>query len=193
MSSIIEESLRLTLVSHAATAAMRRGQLPDGDDLDRRGVDAVQSWPGRSLLPKTPSVFVSPVPCAISTARALGLDGRQEEALAEMDFGRWRGCQFKDLAESQPAALQDWLSNADMDSHGGESFSRLSQRVSSWMDSLSAKDEVVAITHASVIRAAIIHALGCPVSSFRHIEISPLAMVRLVRSRRGWIWSPSSS
>jgi len=89
--------------------------------------------------------------------------------------------------------LQDWLSNADMDSHGGESFSELSQRVSSWMDSLSAKGEVVAITHASIMRAAIIHALGCSVSSFRHIEIGPLTVVRLVRSRKGWIWSPSSS
>ncbi|MFM0730020.1 histidine phosphatase family protein [Paraburkholderia sediminicola] len=51
---------------------------------------------------------------------------------------------------------------------------------------------VVAVTHASVIRAAIVHALGASPAVFPRIEIAPLSMVELRRSRRGWTWWPAS-
>ncbi|MDI7047409.1 histidine phosphatase family protein, partial [Escherichia coli] len=51
---------------------------------------------------------------------------------------------------------------------------------------------VVAVTHAPVIRAAIVHALGASPAIFSRIEIAPLSMIELRRSRRGWIWWPAS-
>ncbi|NPT53100.1 histidine phosphatase family protein [Paraburkholderia elongata] len=51
---------------------------------------------------------------------------------------------------------------------------------------------VVAVTHAPVIRAAIVHALGASPDVFSRIEIAPLAIVELRRSRRGWTWWPAS-
>jgi broad specificity phosphatase PhoE len=51
---------------------------------------------------------------------------------------------------------------------------------------------VVAVTHAPVIRAAIVHALGASPVVFPRIEIAPLSMVELRRSRRGWTWWPAS-
>ncbi|MDI7065210.1 histidine phosphatase family protein, partial [Klebsiella pneumoniae] len=51
---------------------------------------------------------------------------------------------------------------------------------------------VVAVTHAPVIRAAIVHALGASPAIFSRIEIAPLSMIELRRSRCGWIWWPAS-
>ncbi|CAE6827817.1 histidine phosphatase family protein [Paraburkholderia haematera] len=51
---------------------------------------------------------------------------------------------------------------------------------------------VVAVTHAPLIRAAIVHALGASPDVFSRIEIAPLSMVELRRSRRGWTWWPAS-
>ena len=44
----------------------------------------------------------------------------------------------------------------------------------------------------AVIRAAIIHALGASPAIFSRIEITPLSMIELRRSRRGWTWWPAS-
>lgn len=51
---------------------------------------------------------------------------------------------------------------------------------------------VIAVTHAPVIRAAIVHVLGASPASFPRIEIAPLSMVELRHSRRGWTWWPAS-
>ncbi|SIO71237.1 Broad specificity phosphatase PhoE [Burkholderia sp. GAS332] len=51
---------------------------------------------------------------------------------------------------------------------------------------------IVAVTHAPVIRAAIVHALGASSAIFPRIEIAPLSIVELRHSRRGWTWWPSS-
>ncbi|MFM0504764.1 histidine phosphatase family protein [Paraburkholderia caffeinilytica] len=51
---------------------------------------------------------------------------------------------------------------------------------------------VVAITHAQVIRAAIVHTLGASPAVFPRIEIAPLSMIELRHSRRGWTWWPAS-
>lgn len=190
MSTIRDGQLRLTLVSHAATAAMRRGQMPDDDLPDQRGLDDARGWPGRDDLPAGAKVFTSPAPCAIATAQALGLQGEICPALAEMDLGRWRGQRLNALAQDEPEALQAWLSDPDMDAHGGESFSALLRRVGAWMDAL-AGGEVVAVTHAPVMRAALLHALAAPPSSFRHVEIAPLSVLRLAHGPRGWTWSPA--
>ncbi|MFM0208269.1 histidine phosphatase family protein [Paraburkholderia sediminicola] len=53
-------------------------------------------------------------------------------------------------------------------------------------------EHVVAITHAPVIRAAIVHALEASPAVFPRIEIAPLSMVELRHSRRGWTWWPAS-
>ncbi|MCC8405954.1 histidine phosphatase family protein [Paraburkholderia sp. MMS20-SJTN17] len=45
---------------------------------------------------------------------------------------------------------------------------------------------IVAITHALLLRAAIVHALGASPAVFRRIEFAPLSVVELRHSRRGW-------
>ncbi|CAE6690092.1 histidine phosphatase family protein [Paraburkholderia aspalathi] len=200
--------IRLLLISHASTAAMRAGRFPADDPLDARGLAEAAAARARLSIPDDAAVFVSPAVCARDTASALGLGAAAsvDERLADMDYGRWHGRRLADLAVEAPHDLAAWTHDPDAAAHGGESFSQLVKRVGQWLDALNGAlsdtlsegvipgntHNVVAVTHAPVIRAAIVHALGAPPAVFPRIEIAPLSMVELRRARRGWTWWPAS-
>lgn len=200
--------IRLLLISHASTAAMRAGRFPADDPLDARGLAEAAAARARLSIPDDAAVFVSPAVCARDTASALGLGAAAsfDEGLADMDYGLWHGRRLADLAVEAPHDLAAWTHDPDAAAHGGESFSQLVKRVGQWLDALNGAlrdtlsegvipgntHNVVAVTHAPVIRAAIVHALGAPPAVFPRIEIAPLSMVELRRSRRGWTWWPAS-
>jgi broad specificity phosphatase PhoE len=192
---------RLLLISHAATAAMRSGRFPADDALDERAVTAAVAL--RERLPAMDTEVIalcSPALCARETARALGLTAQASEALADMDYGRWRGLPLVEIGVAEQAALAAWISDpvADPAPHGGESFNAVLARVGAWLDMLGNADapvtgSVIAVTHASVIRAAIMYAIGAAPQSFSRIEVAPLSVVELRHSKRGWTWWPAQS
>ncbi|AXE95542.1 UNVERIFIED_ORG: broad specificity phosphatase PhoE [Burkholderia sp. 1263] len=199
---------RLLLVSHASTPAMRAGRFPADDPLDARGLAEAQAARQRLAIADAAAVFVSPAVCARDTALALGLAATVHTALAEIDYGDWQGRRLADLANEAPQHLAAWLRDPDFAAHGGESFSQLVKRLGEWLDALDGAisegttgttsaprqnpRNVVAITHAPVIRAALVHALGASPAVFPRIEIAPLSAVELRRSSRGWTWWPAS-
>ncbi|MGF6777275.1 histidine phosphatase family protein [Paraburkholderia sp. GAS334] len=186
---------RLLLVSHAATRAMRVGAFPADDPLDARGLAEIEAWRERAqIVAQAARVFRSDATCVREMAEALGLKTEAAPALADVDCGEWRGRRLSDLAAEEPDALAAWTRSPDAAPPGGESFGMVLARVGAWLDALQPAhdgDALVAITHAVVIRAAIIYALGAPASAFRRIEIAPLSIVELRRSRdRSWVWWP---
>jgi broad specificity phosphatase PhoE len=195
-------NLRLLLVSHAPTAAMRAGRFPADDPLDARGLDEAQAARARLSFADNASAFVSPAACARETALALGFAAKVDAALSDIDYGKWRGQRLNDLAAQTPDALAAWTLDPDATPHGGESFSQAVKRIGKWLDAIDvapdgashAVHDVVAVTHAPLVRAAIVHVLGTSPEVFSRIEIPPLAVVELQRSqRRGWTWRPASS
>jgi len=181
------------MLSHAATKAMRSGRFPADDALDERAVAATQAWNPHMALPAQAAVFVSPAACTRASAELLGLNAQIAPLLAEIDHGRWRGERLADIAAAEPEALAAWIRDPDMASHGGESFSAALKRVGAWLDGLNRNANVIVISHASIMRAAIIHALDVAPTTFSHIEIAPLSVVQLRRSARGWIWLPGQA
>lgn len=199
-------AIRLLLVSHAATAAMRAARFPADDALDSRGLGDIELARERLVHALADALadaeaeveasavsFVSPARCARETARALGLTPSIVDALADVDYGSWRGLKLAEVAAATPQALASWTQDPDARPPGGESFSELVQRVGTWLDALTANDtpRAIAVTHAWVMRAAIVHALGVPSSGFARIEIAPLSVVELRRTVRGWTWWPA--
>ncbi|MFM0045837.1 histidine phosphatase family protein [Paraburkholderia sediminicola] len=192
--------IRLLLISHASTAAMRAARFPADDPLDARGLAEAGAARARLSIPDDATVFVSPAVCARDTASALGFSAAVHKGLADMDYGLWHGRRLADLAVEAPQDLGAWTHDPDAAAHGGESFSQLVKRVGLWLDALdNASSEepcntqnVIAITHAPVIRAALVYALGASPAVFSRIEIAPLSTVELRRSRRGWTWWPAS-
>lgn len=187
---------RLLLVSHAATPAMRAARFPANDPLDARGLAEAAAAQTHLSLPPDAAAFVSPATCARETAAALALNATLATELADLDYGAWHGKRLADLAAEAPHELAAWTRDPEADAHGGESFSGLVKRVGRWLDSRAAASDaartVIGVTHAPVVRAAIVHALGASPDLFRRIEIGPLSVIELRHSARGWTWWPAS-
>jgi broad specificity phosphatase PhoE len=180
---------RLKLLCHASTAAVRTSTFPADEPLDDQGRQKLAAFP--NPLRHSDRCFTSPALRARQTAEALGLTATIEPALGDCDYGQWTGRTFEEVQAQQPQAMAEWIGDPEATPHGGESIAALIARVSNWLDAQSAAPgAVVAVTHASVMRAAIVCALKAEPRSFWHIDIAPLSLVRL--SGHGGRWTLAS-
>jgi broad specificity phosphatase PhoE len=124
---------------------------------------------------------------ARQTAAALSLDPIVNPPLRDCDYGRWAGRTLTDVQTEEPAKIALWLSDAKAAPHGGEALSDLFQRVAAWMNQrIPEKGRTIAVTHVAVIRAALLHVLQAPASSFWRIDIEPLSVVKLRSDGTRW-------
>lgn len=179
---------RLTLLCVPATAALRAGRFPAGTADD--GLDSTQQDSVAALCPLPDAfdrVLCSPARCATDTARALGRLPDVDPVLREVDYGRWAGQSLKDIAEAEPEAASAWLADPDVAPHGGESLNAAIARVAAWAahHDWSATHTLV-VTHASVIRALLLHGLRMPAHAYRQFDIAPLTLTALSVGRDPW-------
>ena len=180
----------LILISHAVTNAVRAASFPGDECLD----PPLVSLPGaKAEIEKWGTinqVFIGPEQRAIQTARALqlGVELTVDPALRECDYGRWSGQKIRVVGEEEPEAIAAWITSPDVCPHGGESISDLLGRVAAWLDcKTSIGGRILAITHPSVIRAAMVHALVAQSHSFWHLDVEPLSMLDLRGTPGRWI------
>ncbi|MGC4812088.1 histidine phosphatase family protein [Micromonospora sp. DT228] len=183
----------LRLVAHGHTVALRRARFGGPDDgLDEGGLRAARALAHDGAdRPGHPSAGTacrsSPAAAATQTADALGLLPTIEPALADCDYGDWTGRALEEIAVEQPRALHEWLSAPDRAPHGGESVTTVRDRVGRWLDGQrAAGGRIVAVTHPLVLRVAVVHALDLPVSTYRQVDVEPLAIVRLTSQGTRW-------
>jgi broad specificity phosphatase PhoE len=174
---------RLLLVPHAATAATRAAAFARGDEPLEAGGRAAAARLA-DALPARCSVLAAPARACRETAEAAGLGPvALEPALADCDWGAWAGRTLADVA----AGLAAWRTDPAARPHGGESLVTLAARVGGWLDAQAALDgTAVAITHAAVVRAALVHALGAPFEAFWRIDAAPLSVTELHAPERRW-------
>jgi broad specificity phosphatase PhoE len=165
-------SARLTLVAHASTAATSRAAFGDGEGLERRGAVAAAS--AANALRRVNRAVCSPAPAAVETAAALGLSPTPNPALGDWFLGDWRGRTLDEVVADAPAAAATWLADPDAAPHGGETLSALVARVAEWLAGQDGEGHTVAVTHAAVVRAAVIATLGAPATGFWRIDVAPL-------------------
>jgi broad specificity phosphatase PhoE len=176
---------RLDLLAHGASEATRVARFPDDEALEPSAVGALEALRGR-LRPYA-QVLTSPARAARETAAALGFDAEVEMALRDCDYGRWRGLASKDVAKREPDAFAAWLGDPDAAPHGGESLAALIERTRAWLtQALAREGATLAVTHASVVRAAIVNALGAGSSAFARIDVAPLSLARLSGRAGRW-------
>jgi broad specificity phosphatase PhoE len=176
---------RLDLLAHGATAATRGARFAGDEALEASVVRALEAMRGR--LSPYARVLTSPIRGARETAEALGLEAEVETALADCDYGRWRGLAAKAIAEREPDGFAAWLGDPAAAPHGGESFASLIERTSAWLARSLARDgATLAVTHASVVRAAMVNALGGAPTAFFRIDVAPLALMRLSGREGRW-------
>ena len=190
--------VRLTLVSHGMTDALRQARFPLDEPITDSARDALSaSTLSPSALTRPDLAFRGPERRARQTALALGIDCSTAPELADLDHGSWAGHSMGQIADTD---LLDWLVDPAAAPHGGESVAALLGRVRGWLAGLAgladtvastpgsgAGPGVLAVTHPSVIRAAVTCALDAPAAAFWRIDIAPAT--RTVLHGRGQRWT----
>ena len=85
---------------------------------------------------------------------------------------------LRSWSEIDADALAAWQTDPAAAPHGGESIATLFERTREFLSSLQ-EGSTIAVTHASVMRAAVAIALDAPLLSFWKIDIAPLARATL--------------
>ncbi|MFC4308878.1 histidine phosphatase family protein [Steroidobacter flavus] len=105
----------------------------------------------------------------------------------ELDFGHWSGQTFNELA--QDPAWRRWNEQrATAATPAGERIGDVQARVVRHLDRLRQTfpgRPMVLVTHAEVIRAALLHWLQAPVDAYRRLAISPASISRVSLSDWG--------
>jgi broad specificity phosphatase PhoE len=105
----------------------------------------------------------------------------------DCDYGRWSGQSLDALQAEEPLAVAQWLDDPQAAPPGGESLRQVLDRVATWLEAESRQPrKTIVITHAAVIRAAIIHAIGAPPRSFWRIDVAPLSRTTLTVREGRW-------
>ncbi|MFE3093906.1 histidine phosphatase family protein [Streptomyces sp. NPDC059248] len=180
--------VRVTLLTAAATAAVRAARFDAGEEPDEPGRAAARAAAGR--VPRAGRILTGPsARCRVTCAElGLGREAEAETALADWDLGRWRGRGLDETAEAEPDAIAAWLGDPAAAPHGGETLLALRDRVGGWLDGLAHRpgDRVLAIAEPAVVRAAVLHALDLPPRVFWRLDAPPLALTRLSGDGRRW-------
>ena len=180
---------RLTLFCHASTEATRVARFPADEALDARGEAGLSAvapaW--RPIAMRAGRRLTAPALRARQTAAALQGEFVEDPRLRDQDYGSWTGLGLADVEARDPQAAAHWIADPASAPHGGERLLDLLGRVAAFMVEAAARGgRVAAVTHAAVIRAAVVHAVAAGPSGFWHIEVPPLARVDLSHDGRRW-------
>jgi broad specificity phosphatase PhoE len=184
------------LVRHAAHALIDQvllGRL-DGVELSEVGRQQAEEVCDRLRSFHVTCVQSSPRQRTLETAaviaRCRGLCVERFSALDEIDYGCWSGRSFGEL--ERDAEWQRWnRTRAQARPPRGETMSEVQARVISHLGRMHARQQggsVVLVTHAEVIRCALLYALALPVAEWWRLEIPPGSVTRLeIRSPTRYI------
>ncbi len=180
---------RITLISHAATAAVRRAAFPLDEPIEPRELEKLRSigW----IPPRVRQVYAGPEQRTRQTAMAMGLDPILSAELKDLDYSSWRGKSLDEVQSTDPDGVRRWLTDIDAAPHGGESIQNFLTRIECWLAGQHGFGHILAVTHPAVIRAAVVLTLQAPARSFWRID-SPPSSITDLRSN-GQFWSLRSS
>ncbi|MFB9322938.1 histidine phosphatase family protein [Cryptosporangium minutisporangium] len=179
---------RITLLTHPATAATRATAFPPDEPLPPDGVAAARAAAVGLAGYRSAGWRCGPSLRCRQTVAALGAtEVAVEDGLDECDYGSWRGRSLEDVAASDPAGVDAWLTDPDAAPHGGESVRDLLHRVTKWLDATAAGPaRTVAVTHPSVVKAALVVALSAPPAAFWRLDVAPLTRTDLSGRPGAW-------
>lgn len=179
---------RLYLVRHGAHALVDRVLVgrTAGVHLSRRGHIEAKRVAWRLRCEGLTAVHSSPRERALQTAgyiaAAAGLHIKIAPELDEADFGAWAGRAFSEL--EQDPLWADWnRRRGKARPPGGESMQEIQLRIVTYLDQLAADHahaRIALVSHAEVIRAALLHQLRLGLDDFHNIEVKPASVSQLV-------------
>jgi probable phosphoglycerate mutase len=128
------------------------------------------------------AIYCSPLSRCVETARAVahdlnGMVLRPDGDLNDIDYGKWQGRSFAEIAAVHPREFDAWRNKPDtVEFPAGESLHKLQSRVVNRVKelvSLHGSETFVVVGHDSVNRVLLLHVLGLPLSRYWRIGQSP--------------------
>jgi broad specificity phosphatase PhoE len=133
------------------------------------------------------AIYSSPRERTQETAKAIadasGLDTVETaDELDEIDFGPWSGKTFEELDRDD--TWRRWNSvRALARTPGGETMLDVQSRILRLIERLGLRHvdgRLVLVSHADVIKTAVIHVLGMPLDAWQRFEISPASITTII-------------
>jgi probable phosphoglycerate mutase len=132
-------------------------------------------------------LYSSPLERALETAapiaEALGLKVEVRDALGEIRYGEWTGKRFADLDRDPRWRIFNQYRSGTRPP-GGETMLEAQVRIAGELECLRARhpdETIAAVSHADIIRAALVHYAGMPIDLYHRLAIDPasFSIVRL--------------
>jgi len=194
------QTTRFWLIRHALVDAEARRFLYG--DRDVAICEVTMAGQGRAYaalghrLPRAAVWLVSPLSRTVRTALAIFAAGYPEQplivepGLIEQSFGVLHGTEGTRLAERLSLPAHDFwpVSHAERPDEG-ESFEDVILRVGAVIERLAtthAGQDIVAVCHGGVIRAAMAHALGIGGDSALRLTVDNISLTRIERRGQAW-------
>ncbi len=179
------------LIRHAETAENVAGRFLGRSDpsLTPDGVAAAARL-APAFGPTAGSLVVtSPARRARETASALGLgEPVVDDAFREVDFGDWEGLTQEEVAARDPEGFAAFSQGDIAGFPGGETIAAARART---VDAVGRhrSDQLVVVTHATVVRVLVAGLLGLPVERYRSLLGRPanLSWTELEATADGWM------
>jgi broad specificity phosphatase PhoE len=184
--------LELLLLCHAATRAMKTGCFPTGEESADADAGTPEQAPVRADA--ATRVISSPARAARETAARIAHTFDIDSAFDDLDYGRWRGLSIRTIGEREPQQVAAWLTEPSAHPHGGESIAMLVTRVIPGIARIGRETpqaRCIVVTHAIVVKAAVVHALGKPLSSVYGMDFAPLSVTVMTRPPGADAWTVS--
>src|SRR5699024_7087496 len=109
-------------------------------------------------------IYYSPLKRTVETLHHLGLEGKAEARIKEINFGIFTGKTIEEISDIYPKESKSWID--DINNYKipqGESLPNVYERVSGFLEKLyKLEKNVLLITHDSVIRLALCWAFDNP-------------------------------
>lgn len=176
----------LLLIRHGHTAQTEAGKLYSDPasvltDKGRAEVDALSK-----IIPaeKPEVLLTSPSVRVRATADVIGsmteLTAEVVEKLREWQVGEWEGRSYLEIKKAEPDVYTKWSKDPIRNAPpGGESIEELCVRAQAQIGEITKRyggKRVALVSHAELIRAILVYALGMPVDNFWRISV-PTASV----------------
>jgi broad specificity phosphatase PhoE len=175
------------LVRHAAHDRVHDtlcGRMP-GVSLGASGLAQARCLSEFFATEKIDRLLTSPLERARETAeeisRGTRLSAEILDGLIEIDFGGWTGMRFEALAQDQRWAAWNAARSVNRPP-GGESMLEAQARIVTAMERLrnaGAGKVFVLVSHADMIKAALLYHLGLPLDAYSRLDITPASVSTL--------------
>ncbi len=150
---------------------------------EKQAAEAAQ-W----LKKESPAILLSSAAVRVrSTAeiigKELGLETQVLPELNEQNVGEWEGRTYLEIKKEHPDMYKKWCADPVRNAApGGESIEELAERVDIDLHKVITEHQgkkLFLVTHAGVIRTAIVKALGMPIDNFWRVSIPTGSISRI--------------